>query len=178
MAHCFASPPPPSRSGPPSSGWCSRTRRGMCPARPPPAGEQGRRRSSSGGVGRGCVNGVSSHPAALSRRPCTSASGSTQGRCERRLFTPRCCEQAPVHLGVWLNPRSLPNEPLYERFVAAWQRALEAEYLPISPHIAGPRSGRRCPASQLALERARIPLYSAAFRCMHCPPLRCTHAVL
>ena len=98
--------------------------------------------------------------------------------CERRLFTPRCSEQAPVHLGVWLNPRSLPNEPLYERFVAAWQRALEAEYLPISPHIAGPRSGRRCPASQLALERARIPLYSAAFRCMHCPPLRCTHAVL
>ena len=63
--------------------------------------------------------------------------------------------------------------------------ALEAEYgflyLPISPHISPslvPRSRRRVHAPQLAPEGARTPLYSPAFRRIHCTLLRCLHAVL
>ena len=40
------------------------------------------------------------------------------------------------------------------------------------------RSGVRIHVSQPAPERTRIPPCSAVFRCIHCPLLRCTHAVL
>ena len=46
------------------------------------------------------------------------------------------------------------------------------------PLVQQPRSGVRSRVFQPALERARIPLSSTVFRCMHCAPLPGIHAVL
>ena len=77
-------------------------------------------------------------------------------------------ETCPRHVAIGADQRLLPQA----------RGCLEAEYLPVSPHISPylvPISGIRVLVSQPALERAT---YSAVFRCIHCLRLRCTHAVL
>ena len=78
--------------------------------------------------------------------------------------------------------RSLHGERASAAAVAAYVEdlrgswRLEAEDLPISPHISpylAPRSGRSIPASQPALERTRLPLYSTVFRWIHCTRPAC-----
>ena len=94
--------------------------------------------------------------------------GSDPGKLKKLFFLGALLEKDPPLPGM------RPTDLLLfmDAFDVLVQRPLQ-----LLPAACDPRSRRRSLVFRLALERARIPLSSAAFGCTHCPRTPRTHAV-